>query len=111
MGPEKKPDEIFKVLSCVIYTIISNYVFIDYLGSESKELSEIGLSSDGRFKHVNKSYDDILGIEIQDLLMNLMSCHGFWKNKCYVVILKCPKRIFEYYFSKGFINVDCNKSN
>ena len=28
----KKPKKIFKVLSCVIYKIISNYVCIDYLG-------------------------------------------------------------------------------
>ena len=40
-------------------------------------LSEKGLGSDGRFKHVNKIYDKILGIGISDLLMNLMSCHGF----------------------------------
>ena len=27
----KNPKKAFKVLSCVIYKIISNYVFIDYL--------------------------------------------------------------------------------
>ena len=32
---ETRPKHI-KVLSCVIYTIISNYVHIDYLGSERK---------------------------------------------------------------------------
>ena len=31
------------------------------------------------------------------------SCHEFLKNKDYVVILKCPNRIFEYYLNKGFI--------
>ena len=81
MRPEKNPKESFKVLSCVIYTIISNYVCIDYLGSESKKLSELGLGSVGRFKHVNKSYFKILGIGIPDLFMNLMSCHGFLRNK------------------------------
>ena len=74
---KKKPKKVFKVLSCVIYTIISNYDFIDYSGSESIFLSEIGLGSGGRFKHFNKNYDKILGIGIPDLLMNLMSCHGF----------------------------------
>ena len=43
--------------------------------------------------------------------MNLMSFHGFLKYKYSVVILKYPNRMFEYYFSKGFINFDCNKSN
>ena len=69
--------------------IIINYVCIDYLGSESKQLSEQCIGSGGRFKHVNKNYDKILGIGIPYLLMNLMSCHGFLKNKDSVVILKC----------------------
>ena len=40
--------------------------------------------------------------------MNLMSCHVFLKNINYVVILKCPKRMLEYYFSKGFTILECN---
>ena len=75
---QKKPKKISRVFSCVIYTIISNYVCIDYLGYESKKLSEIVLGSGGSFKHVNKSYDKILVIGIQNLLMNMMSCHGFF---------------------------------
>ena len=30
----KNPKKVFKVLSCVLYKIISNYVCIDYLSSE-----------------------------------------------------------------------------
>ena len=108
---QKKPKKILKVLSCVIYTIISNYVCIDYLGSESKKLSELALGSGGGFKHEEKSHDKILGIGIPDLLMNLMSCHGFLKNKNPVVILKFPKRMLEYYFSKGFTILECNYNN
>ena len=74
MIPDKKK---FKVLSCVIYTIIKNYVCIDYLGSEREKLSELSLGSGGSYKHINKSYDSVLGIGILDLLMNLMSCHVF----------------------------------
>ena len=44
--------------------------------------------------------DKILGIGIPDLLINLMSYHGFLKNKDPVVIIKFPKRIFEQYLSK-----------
>ena len=36
MRPDKKPGKMFKVFSCVIYTITSNYVCIDYLGYEKK---------------------------------------------------------------------------
>ena len=39
MRPEKNSKKLFKVLSCVIYTIISNYVCIDYLSSEGEKLS------------------------------------------------------------------------
>ena len=31
--------KMFKVLSCVINTIIERYVFIDYLGTETKKIS------------------------------------------------------------------------
>ena len=100
-----------KLLSCVIHIIIRNYVCIDYLGSERNFLSELRLGSGGSYKHANKNYDNVLGIGIPYLLMNFMSCHGFLKNKDSVVILKCPNRIFEYYLSKGFIHLDCNKIN
>ena len=73
----KNPKRVFKVSSCVIYTIIRNYVCIDYLDSESKELNELTVGSVGGFKHEEKSYDKILGIGIPDLLINLMCCRGF----------------------------------
>ena len=77
----KNTKKYFKVLSCVIYTIISHYVCIDYFTCESKKLSELPVGTGGGFKHGNESYDKILGIGIPDLLMNLMSCHGFLKKK------------------------------
>ena len=40
-----------------------------------------------------------------------MSCRGFLKNKTSVFILKCPKRMLEYYFSKVFIIFECNTIN
>ena len=43
--------------------------------------------------------------------MNLLSCQGFPKNSESVVILKCPHRISEYYFNKGFIIFDCDEVN
>ena len=55
----KNPKKVFKLLSCVIYTIIRNYVCVDYLASESKQLSELPVSYGGGFKHENKSYDKI----------------------------------------------------
>ena len=43
--------------------------------------------------------------------MNLKPCHIFSKKINYVVILKCPKSILEYYFSKGLATLECNVDN
>ena len=43
--------------------------------------------------------------------MNLMYFCEFLRNKDSVVILKLPKSMFEYYFSKGFTYFDYNISN
>ena len=69
------------------------------------------MGSKGDSKHIHKSCDKILGIGILDLLMNIMSCHRFLKNINYVVLLKCPKMMLEYYFSKWFTLLECNDNN
>ena len=60
-----------------------------------KKLSEIPVGSGGFLRNRNTSYDKLLGIEIPDLFVNLMSCHGFLKSKNPVVILKFPKKMLE----------------
>ena len=72
--------KIFRVLSFLIYTIISKYVCIDYLGSEKSTLIYLSLGVTGRYEHFDTDYDNILGIGIPDLLLNLLSCHGFSKT-------------------------------
>ena len=37
----KNATKAFRVLSCVIYAIIENYVYIDYLDCQSNKLSAI----------------------------------------------------------------------
>ena len=86
---------MFRVLSCVIYTIISKYVCIDNLGSEKSKLSYLRLGVSGRYKHIDKNYDNVLGIGIPDLLLNLLSCQGLSKNNGSVFILKYPHRMSE----------------
>ena len=66
------------------------------------------MRSGGGSKHGYRSFDRILDIGIPYLLMNLMSCRGFLKNIGSVVILKCPKSVLEYHFSKGFTILECN---
>ena len=57
-------------------------------------LSVLRLGPGGCYKNFNKMYDNVLGIGISDLLINLMPCHDFLKNKDSVVILKCPNSMF-----------------
>ena len=61
-------------------------------------ITRLGIGYGRGYKHEEKSYYKILEIGVPDLLMNLMSFHIFLKNKDSVVILKCPKIMFEYYF-------------
>ena len=65
----------YKMLSCVICTIIKNSVCIDHLACQSKIISETPVGYGGGFRNGDKSFDIISGIGIKYLLMNLMSCH------------------------------------
>ena len=47
----------YRVLICVIYTIIKHYVCIDYLACQSKKLSEMPVGSGEDSKHGDKSLD------------------------------------------------------
>ena len=69
--------KMLKVLSCVIYTIIDRYVFIDYLGTEIYKISELRLGCTLQTKHEGMEYDNLFGIGIPDILLNMFSCHGF----------------------------------
>ena len=58
-----------------------------------------------------KKKANILGFVITDILLNWLSCQGFLKNNEYIVILKYPHIMFEYYFNKGFIIFNCDGNN
>ena len=100
----------FRVLSCVIHTIIRNYVCIDYLGNE-KKIRWFTTCFCWELQIYWQKYDNVLGFGIPDMLMNLLSCQDFLKNNDFVVILKFPNRMFEYYFNKGFIIFDCDENS
>ena len=105
------PRKMFIVLSCVMYTIIDRYVCIDYLGTDTKKISELNLGCSLKTRHENKDYDNLFGIGIPDIFLNMLSCQGFLKKNEYIVILKCPNRMSEYYFNKGFIQLTCDEDH
>ena len=90
----KNPKKVSKVLSCVGYTIIINYVCIDYLGSESIKLSELGLGSGGSYKHEETFMKNVGNCDSRSVNeFDVLS--WIFEEKDSVVILKFPKRIFE----------------
>ena len=77
--------KVYRVLSCVVYTLIHNYVCIYYLSCQPKTLC--GISKNPTFKE--KYFNLLLGIGIPELLLNLVSCHGFMLKSRSTVILNC----------------------
>ena len=65
------------MLSCVLHYVIENCVLIEYLCCKSKKLSLLFSAK----TFANMIYNELLGIGIPKLLMKLISCHGFTKNK------------------------------
>ena len=62
-------------------------------------------------KHEGMDYDNLFGIGITDILLNMLSCRGFLNNNESIVILKCTNRMSEYYFNKGFIQLPCDEDH
>ena len=80
---------------CNIYKIIDRYVCIDYLGTKKNKISELRLGCTFSSKHDGMDYNNLFGIDIPYILLNMLSCHGFLKNDDSIVILKCPNRMSE----------------
>ena len=106
---EKIIRKLFRVLSGVIYTTIDKYVCVDYLGSDKSRLKRLNIGCAGSNKHNGVDYNNVLGICIPDLFLNSLSCHVFLNNNDFVVILKFPYRMSEYYFIKGFVIIECDE--
>ena len=95
---------MYRVLSCVPYSVIENYVCIDYLCCHFKNLSVI--SSDKISEEA--SYNGLLSMGIPDLFMNLVSCHGFMEKQNSTVILVCQYCLVNYYLEKSFVILEHN---
>ena len=54
-------------------------------------------------------YDNLFGIGIPDIFMNMLSCQGFINNNESIVILKCPNSMSQYHFNKVFIQLPYDK--
>ena len=70
-----------------------------------KRLSELKLGNSLKTKHEDMDHDNLFGIGISEIFMNMLSCQGFIKNNDSIVILRRPNRMSQYYFNKGFIQL------
>ena len=93
---ENREKIIFKVLSSVVYCIIEKYLCADYLCFQQAKLHFVNKIFE------NKKINDISGIRIPELLMNIISCHGFVNDKKSTIIFSCCSKLVDYYVSKGF---------
>ena len=59
----------------------------------------------------DQDYDNLFGIGIPDIFMNMLSCHGFINNNDSIVILKCPNQMSQYYFNKVFTELKCDEEH
>ena len=94
----KKPTKVYRVLSCVLYSIIENYFFVDYLCCHSKRLSFISYDKISK----EASYNELLGIGIPEVLIDFISCHLFTKKNS-TVILVCRYILVDYYLENGLV--------
>ena len=97
---------MYRVSSCVLYSLIENYAWIDYLSCQSKTLSRI--SSNRISEQI--SFNILLIIGIPELLLNLVSCHGFVDNPNSTDILNYRSRLVNRYSAKVFFVIE-NNSN
>ena len=86
-------------------------MYIDYLCTENKRLSELKIGTTLINKHDDQDYNNLFGIGIPDIFMNMLSCQGFINNNDSIVILKCPNKMSQYYFNKGFTLFKCDKEH
>ena len=88
------------MLGYAIYAIIDNYICLGYLGLLQYNL----------YKHDNNfgitKFNDLSGMVIPEMFMNVMSCHGFSKSPISTIILSCSSALVPYHLNNGFVIVE-----
>ena len=80
---EVKLKTFYRVLSCVIYSIIDNYVSVDYRSCQSRNSSSISSNTISE----QTGFNILPGTGIPELLLNLVCCHGFTEIPDSIIIL------------------------
>ena len=62
-------------------------------------------------KNISVRFQQTHGYWYSVFLMKLLYCHDFMKNINFTIVLSCPSRMLEYYFSKGFVILEHKSKN
>ena len=95
-----KTTVVYKLIGCFIYQFIVNFICLDYLGILQRKLS----SEENKFWKTK--FNDLSGLGIPEILMNIMPCHGFSKLTTSTVILTCHSAFVPYYWTKRVFIVE-----
>ena len=76
-------------MSSIVYCIMDNYVCDDYLCFLKTRL-RVTITGQG---FENRTYNDVSVISITELLINIISFHGFLNNMNSAVIFSCYRKI------------------
>ena len=88
---------MYEVIGSVIYTNFDEYICLDDLVLIQENLSK----HDNNFKNIK--FNNLSGLVITDIFMNIMSCHGFVKYSISTLILtfsndQVPSDIYKVFF-------------
>ena len=95
---ENRKNMKFKVLISIVYCIMDNFVCVDYICWQEKKLY---VTNKGQVFE-NRTYNDVSGVGIPELLMNIIWCHVFLNNTNSDVILSCRRKLVDYYLQMLF---------
>ena len=96
----------------MLYTqLLTNTCVLAIYVKIKKRLSELKNVNSLITRHEDKDYNNLFRIGITDIIMNILSCQGFINKNDSIVILKCPNRMSQYYFIKGFTQLKCDEDN
>ena len=84
---------VYKVIVSIIYSIIDDFLCLYYLDKLQQKLSDFE-------KKFENYFNDLSGLDIPEILMNIMPCYGFSKVTASTVILTYRSDIVTYYLSK-----------
>ena len=84
----------------MVYTIIDEFTFLDYLSLSKEKLSK----RKNKFKKTK--FNNLYGLVITEIFINIISCHEFFEYLISTVILKYCNELFPYYLSKWFVIVE-----